>query len=325
MQEVELPDGTIIEFPDNASAGFISTVIRRHSTPGKILHSIMNPDSIRRFKQPVAEVVSDVIPGISHKRSLNRIEESLSGIGGRTPIGKVLSGADVALEGVGMAADFVPGLKAAALAAGSLLPLMSRSVSGARRFGRQSGMIGSADDLPMDKASKLKRAEDIGMRTNMPLFHGGGRDIQEFDLTKGGEVSGSPVGRLGVSVSTDRETAEEFAGRVASGDGEVREFLHRAERPVSVELDGTEGNFEIAATVERAWEQGFDAIKFNNYTTPEGKTGKSFILVRDPSQLRDINAKFDPAKKTSANLLAGGAAGAVGVNLALDDEEQNFR
>jgi hypothetical protein len=35
--EVELPDGTIVEFPDGASSGFISTILKRNSVEGKPL------------------------------------------------------------------------------------------------------------------------------------------------------------------------------------------------------------------------------------------------------------------------------------------------
>jgi len=35
--EVELPDGTVVEFPDGASSGFISTILKRNSVEGKPL------------------------------------------------------------------------------------------------------------------------------------------------------------------------------------------------------------------------------------------------------------------------------------------------
>lgn len=59
---------------------------------------------------------------------------------------------------------------------------------------------------------------------------------------------------------------------------------------------------------------------FKNYTTPKGKKGKSFILTKDPNQLRDVNAKFDPKQKNSANLLASGVIGALGMQTINEDE-----
>jgi len=173
MSEVELPDGTIIEFPDGASAGFISTILRRHSAQGQVLHSIMNPQALEPYRDAVANMALDVMPISGHQRSAGRIEESLAGIGERTPIGQVLSGADIAAEGVGMVADFVPGLKAAGIAGASLLPLMARGSKGVRRFGKQSGSIGSADALPLDEASRIadnERMADI-YDYDFPLTH----------------------------------------------------------------------------------------------------------------------------------------------------------
>ena len=72
-----------------------------------------------------------------------------------------------------------------------------------------------------------------------------------------------------------------------------------------IDLTGREKDLEIAATVMDTWEAGYDAILFKNYTTPGGKTGKSFILVKDPAQLRKKGAAFDKAKRHSAELMAG--------------------
>ncbi len=118
-------------------------------------------------------------------------------------------------------------------------------------------------------------------------------------LDQGGAVTGSPVAQLGVSAALDPETANEFARQaVRQGAGDhanVLKLYHRAEKPGVIELDGNEDQLEIAATVEDSWANGFDAIKFNNYTTPEGRKGASFILVKNPEQLRSVNAQFDPA------------------------------
>ena len=52
-----------------------------------------------------------------------------------------------------------------------------------------------------------------------------------------------------------------------------------------------------------------------------GYSGDEFIIA-DPKNIRSTKAQFDPAKKNSANLLAGGASAAVGVN-ALVDKNNN--
>jgi len=73
---------------------------------------------------------------------------------------------------------------------------------------------------------------------------------------------------------------------------------------------------EIRASLREAWEQGYDAVLLKNYTSPSGKSG-DVLVVRDPVQLRDPKARFNPAKRNSANLLASGAGAAmVGPTLA---------
>jgi hypothetical protein len=178
---------------------------------------------------------------------------------------------------------------------------------------------------------KRLQAEANGFYTEMPLYHGTGKDFKSFDLTRGSQTSGSPVGNLGVSAALDRETAKEFARLAAARDrgyqgltgnstnqGEVFELVHRAEKPASINLTGNETNNQIAATVEGAWDNGYDSILFKNYTTPGGLKGRQFVLVRDPSQLRKITAKFDPKKISSPELLAG-----VGLGFYVLENENN--
>lgn len=167
--------------------------------------------------------------------------------------------------------------------------------------------------LDMSNSARIGRAKEMGMRTGMPLYHGTNQDISQFSLERGGEVSRSPVGKLGVSLATDPDTASEFANLAGSEGANVIQAYHRASKPVRIQLEGGETNLEVAATVQEAWDQGFDAIKFDNYTTPGGEKGRSFVLVKDPSQIRSVNAAFDPAKKESANLLASALPGALGI------------
>jgi TPP-dependent trihydroxycyclohexane-1,2-dione (THcHDO) dehydratase len=87
-----------------------------------------------------------------------------------------------------------------------------------------------------------------------------------------------------------------------------------------IDLDGSESNEEIFGAVADSWKSGFDAIQFRNYTTPDGTKG-SFVLVKDPSQLRSINATFDPAKEGSPNLMAGVSGATVGLGALLQGEQ----
>lgn len=163
MQEITLPDGSVVEFGDDMSQAAMLGVIQRHSTAGGILHSIMNPQILEKYRKPMGEIASDIIPGIAHKRSLERIQDSAEGMEDRTIFGKATSAADIALEGAGLAADVVPFAKGAAALAGTLGPLMMRrggDVTGmAKLLKKQQGKIGSNIDL-VDEAKSYNLLKD---------------------------------------------------------------------------------------------------------------------------------------------------------------------
>ncbi len=194
---------------------------------------------------------------------------------------------------------------------------------GGQGIGKQRGVFGGAEDVNLDRQAAVQelanrgisRADKFvpeGFMMDMPVYHGSKGDIEAFDLGKGGETSGSPVGKLGVSVALDKDLAKEYAALASEGrGGHVMELVHRAENPVSLELDGTETNIEMAATIEDAWGKGYDAVMIKNYTSPSGKTNQKFILVRDPSQLRKPEAKFDPKEKFNPNLMASAAGASI--------------
>mgnify|MGYP000930298379 CR=1 FL=1 len=179
----------------------------------------------------------------------------------------------------------------------------------------------SAASLPMDEASRMARGQAMGFRTQMPLAHGTSSTFDAFDLTKGGSTIGTEPARMGVWSEVRRgesQIADEFAemsARNTGGNPQVMPLLHRADKPAALTLSGSETNEEIAATLAHAWENGYDAVMMRNYTSPGGKRG-DILVVKDPSQLRSVFAQFDPAKRDSANLLAG-MASAVALPAAL--------
>lgn len=167
--------------------------------------------------------------------------------------------------------------------------------------------------LPMDFASRMARAEAMGFRLN-PVYHGtatgpDGKIFSEFDPARvGGRTSGSQAGQEGVSVALNPEVANEFAmlaAQKSGGNPAVMPLLHRTERPAAMNLDGTEKNLEVAATLSEAFnEGGRDAVALKNYTTPGGKTGEIAVVLKNPNQLRSVNAEFDPARAHEADLMA---------------------
>jgi hypothetical protein len=119
----------------------------------------------------------------------------------------------------------------------------------------------------------------------------------------------SEVRRPGQPAAIAEEFAEMAAG-TTGGNPQVYSLLHRAEKPVSITLTGDEQNHEIAATLDYLWSKGHDAVMLKNYTSPAGRSG-DILVVKDPAQLRSPYAKFDPAKRSSANLLSGVAGAGV--------------
>ena len=176
--------------------------------------------------------------------------------------------------------------------------------------------------MPLSSAARQLAAKAGGFFART-TYHGTrvGTDVfAEFRLPTDASqsVSGSPVGGLGFSLSETPEIAADFAARAAgrdplphTGDGgaAILPLKFRAEKVGTIDLIGDETDREIAGAVQDAWEAGYDAIRFRNYTSPGGEKG-NFVLVKQPEQIRSVNAQFDPLKRDSANIMAG--LGALG-------------
>jgi len=236
-------------------------------------------------------------------------------------LGQALSGHDIAANpeiGIPAAVDVAGGAMTGGIAASGL--------AGAERNALMSnGMGRGRSTLPMDQASRLARAEEMGFR-NEPVYHGTVGDIESFDLSRGGSQSRSRAGLEGVSVSPSPDVANEFAFSASQGAGDgstVLPLRYRSSRQARLGLDGTEKNLEVAATLDAAWDQGFDSVRLLNYSTPGGKTGQEVVVVRNPNQLRSVNAAFDPAMKDSANLLAANSNPSTALALELAKDAAN--
>jgi hypothetical protein len=168
-------------------------------------------------------------------------------------------------------------------------------------------------------ADRMARAKQMGFYTDMPLYHGTAGDFRAFDPAKGGDTNSAAPAQMGLSASRQPDAAEEFAQMTASkgtGNPSVIPLLHRSDRPVHLELAGDEMDHEIAATLSKAWDDGYTSVLMHNYTSPGGKTPRDILIVRDPAQLRSPFAQFDPAKRNSRDLLAGIAGLPVAAGVA---------
>jgi hypothetical protein len=160
--------------------------------------------------------------------------------------------------------------------------------------------------LPMDEASRMARATDMGFRRSMPLYHGSAEEFSSFRTVP---TTAPGMATPGVSTALNPEVANEFAAARGSEktNPQVYQLLHRADRPAVLTLDGSESHGEVVSSLRDAFERGHDAVMIKNYTTPGGLGGQNIVIVRDANQLRSPNAAFDPAKRDSSFLLATGA------------------
>jgi hypothetical protein len=122
--------------------------------------------------------------------------------------------------------------------------------------------------LDMSQQARLSRAEEMGFDIEQVWYHGTRREFSEFEASK---PRGAPGNRVGIYFTKNKRTAEEYA----LNEGE--DALDEKSRIVKVYLkepELVEGDREIQA------------------------------IIIDPSQIRSVNAAFDPEFVESAQILA---------------------
>jgi hypothetical protein len=136
----------------------------------------------------------------------------------------------------------------------------------------------------------MERADDMGMWGNT-LYHGtavkpsaimdDGNIFDEFKLWNGVDdetTVGSPVSTLGVSLAETPALSADFA-RLASQKGGHPEAIlpvrFRAEKVGRIDMNDYGANplnKFVYGDIQQAWDDGHDAIRFVNYTTPSGES-----------------------------------------------------
>ena len=193
----------------------------------------------------------------------------------------------------------------------------------------------SVDDLPMDLASQKARAREIGFDPSQTWYHGtGSGEFSEFDP----DLSSTP----GVSgfFTKNKKFAEDFANKNPSDPSSIDpsfkphifETHLKSELPFDYEnprhvdeliqylagKTGFSGEENAAKLATGDWSfleepEVLSAIKragFDSVFVKEG--GNKNLAVFKPNQIRSTNAKFDPKKKNSGNILDTMAPLAVG-------------
>ncbi len=172
--------------------------------------------------------------------------------------------------------------------------------------------------LPMDQASRMGRAKDLGFDTKNVWYHGSSESgLDRLELGRRDP---------GAWFTTDLSNAANYA---RGGDAEIYKTYLRPGKSMIVEHDpnGPHAMFnpmvdgkpldiwDNVGIVRHAMRNGYDSVHFpsGNFT----ESDNTMVVLRD-NAIRDINASFDPAQSHSANLLAAnpreGAAAAQATN-----------
>lgn len=182
-------------------------------------------------------------------------------------------------------------------------------------------LAGLKKALDMSKQARMQRARDMGFDTDTVYYHGTRHDIEAFDPDMIGEQhdflrDDDP----GTFFTTNAESAnfhtepEDLDYRVKSGESpNVIPTYHRDENPLVVKTAQYEENYydqNRNRLLAEAYRGGHDSIVVH------GSDGK-LKYIFDPSNIRSVNAAFDPAKKDSANLLAGTSATGIGLGATM--------
>jgi len=171
---------------------------------------------------------------------------------------------------------------------------------------RSSGSL----TLPMDEASRMRRATEMGFDVNTPVYHGSAAEFREFDPERLGETTRAPSARLGVWSAAEPDLANRFAMEAARSKGgksrgfpQVYPLFARSENQGVLQVTGRESDLDVAGALMNAFDQGIDSV-WVRYPSSAGGLNKDALVVKNPNQYRSRFAVFDPEKRESSDLLA---------------------
>lgn len=175
-------------------------------------------------------------------------------------------------------------------------------------------------DLPMDEASRMGRAGEMGFDTETGLYHGGNKQLDAFnpDLAGKNEVSFHGNGIYSSAVP-------DYASEYARGEGgNVLPIMARRENEfnwpdASKNFQTAEGSREFT---DRAQRSGYTGVRvpLESDTLSATEAANFEVVTFNPTNIRSRFARFDPRLSHLRNLSAGVAgAAALGMN---DDEPQ---
>lgn len=223
-----------------------------------------------------------------------------------------------------------------AMSALGVLPLVPAAAALRAARGATSPLEGTLD---MSQAARMQRAAEQGFDERV-FYHGGSSEFDEF-----------AAGKRGIYFTDDPSIADIYAanaekrwpGRNNASPNVIPARLKGPSLVVSDQRGGNGGWYQdnLAETLgvdlsalptvkrpqalrDEAKKQGYGFIEIRDMSDLGG-TQTQFVPL-DTSNIRSVNAAFDPTKRGSGNIMAGAAGATIGLsalrNIQRDEEPQ---
>jgi len=169
-------------------------------------------------------------------------------------------------------------------------------------------------DLPMDEASRMERAGQMGFDTGTPLYHGTDKKFQAFNSEKQRDP--------GFWFTTDSRNAANYA----DSEGDLLKVFTKTDKETQIPfneyvlpvVNGNEVDFDDNVQLVKEYLERSGTVTFPNGNFTE--SGYTRVLD-DPRHIRRVEARFDPRLSHLRNLSAGVAPFGL---LALQPKEEQY-
>lgn len=155
-------------------------------------------------------------------------------------------------------------------------------------------------DLPLDDASRLARAQEMGFNTDKVLYHGMPK-MQTKRWDGLGLKNPETKNETGLFLTDRPDISNRYAGSMELGENSLP--LHvRSDKTKVIDKKGASYSSDwMIDEISKAWKEGHDLLEIRNMHDLGGN--QTQWVVRNPAQLRSKFAVFDPKYKDSHNLL----------------------